>query len=139
MSGVRACEYGVIMFCLEETLCDVALSLISNTLELTIYKCSHHRPTAVSCSDSIIWDNCEAILVTWTGVGSGKDVVWLYEVVTVITWHIYWVEFICHIGDEDSVPDVRILPRHIQGEWRAPGEEDEVTVILHCYITNWSQ
>ena len=73
------------MFCLEETLCDVALSLISKTLELTIYKCSHHRLTVVSRSDSIIWDNCEAILVAWTRVGSGKVVVWLYEVVTVIT------------------------------------------------------
>jgi len=137
LSGVRACEYGVIMFCLKR-LCDVVLSLISKTLELTIYKCSHHRLTSVPLSDSIIWDDCEAVLVTWTGVGSGKVVVWLYEVVTVITWHIYWVVLICHIGDEDSVPDVRINPRHIQGEGRAPGEE-EVTAILHPYITNWSQ
>jgi len=77
--------------------------------------------------------------VAGTGAGSGEGVVWLCEVVAVSTGDGCWVVLICHIGDEDSVPDVRIHPRHIQGEGRAPGEEDEVTAILHPYITNWSQ
>ena len=74
-----------------------------------------------------------------TGVGSGEGVVWLCEAVTVSTGNGCWVVLICHIGDEDSVPDVRIHPRHIQGEGRAPGEEDGVTAILNTHTTHWRQ
>ena len=88
---------------------------------------------------SILWDDCEVVLVARTGVGSAEGVVWLREVVTVRTGHGCWVVLICHIGDEDSVPDVRIHPRHIQGEGRAPGEEDGVMTILNTHIANWSQ
>ena len=73
------------------------------------------------------------------GVGSGEGVVWLCEVVAVSTGDGCWVVLICHIGDEDSVPDVRIHPRHIQGEGRAPGEEDGVTAILNPYTAHWSR
>ena len=111
--------------------------ILSNAL-LTIYKCSLHRLTAVPLSNSILWDDCEAVLVTGIGVGSGEGVVWLCEVVTVSTGDGCWVVLICHIGDEDSVPDVRIHPHHIQGEGRAPGEEDGVMVILNTHITHWS-
>ena len=77
--------------------------------------------------------------MTGTGVGSGEGVVWLCEVVTVSTGDGCLVVLICHIGDEDSVPDVRIHPRHIQGEGRAPGEEDGAIAILNTHITHWSQ
>ena len=104
--------------------------------ELTVYKYSLYRITPGSLSSSILWDDCEAVVDTGTGVGSGEGVVWLCEVVTVSTGDGCWVVLICHIGDEDSVPDVRIHPRHIQGEGRAPGEEDGVTAILNTQFTH---
>ena len=58
--------------------------------------------------------------MTGTGVGSGEVVVLLCDVVTVDTRNVQWVVLICHIGDEDSVPDVRVHFRHIQGEGRVP-------------------
>ena len=107
-----------------------------HTMLLTIYKCPLHRLTPAPLSSSILWDDCEAVLVTGIGVGSGEGVVWLCEVVTVSAGDGCWVVLICHIGDEDSVPDVRIHPCHIQGEGRAPGEEDGVTAILNTHITH---
>ena len=81
--------------------------------KLTITKISFHRLTPIPLSNSILWDDCEAVHVTGTGVGSVEGVVWLCEVVTVSTGDGCWVVLICHVGDEDSVPDVRIHPRHI--------------------------
>ena len=106
---------------------------------LTICECTLHRFTPVALSSSILWDDCEAVLVTGTGVGNGEGVVWLCEVVTVSTGDGCWAVLICHIGDEDSVPDVRIHPRHIQGEGRAQGKEDGATATLNTHIAHWSQ
>ena len=106
---------------------------------LTICKCSLHRLTPAALSSSILWNDCKAVLVAGAGVGSGEGVVWLCEVVTISTGDGCWAVLICHIGDEDSVPDVRIHPCHIQGEGRAPGEEDGVTATLNNHITHWSQ
>ena len=74
--------------------------------------------------------------MTGTWAGSGEDVVWLCEAVTVSTGDGCWAVLICHIGDEDSVPDVH--PCHLQGEGRAPGEEDGVMAIFNPHITHWS-
>ena len=70
--------------------------------------------TALSLSSSIVWDDCEVILVTGTGVVRTEDVVCLCEVVTVSTGDGCWVLLICHIVDEDRVPDIRIHICHIQ-------------------------
>ena len=43
-----------------------------------------------------------------TGVIRTEDVVCLCEVVTVSTGDGCWVLLICHIVDEDRVPDIRI-------------------------------
>ena len=69
--------------------------------------------TLLSLSSSIEWDNCEGILVTRTGVVRTKGVVCLCEVVTVSTGDGCWV-LICHIVDEDRVPDIRIHTSYIQ-------------------------
>ena len=44
-----------------------------------------------------------------------EGVVCLCEVVAVGTGHVCWVVLVCHIGDEDSVPDVRV-----NREWSTP-------------------
>ena len=71
-------------------------------------------------SSSIVWDDCEGILVTGTGVVRTKDVVCLCEVATVSTGDGYWVLLICHIVNEDRVPDIRIHISYIQREWSTP-------------------
>ena len=57
-----------------------------------------------------------------------EGVVCLCEVVAVGTGHGCWVVLVCHIGDEDSVPDVRVLPTHIQRERSTPRDVDRVTI-----------
>ena len=49
-----------------------------------------------------------------------EGVVCLCEVMAVGAGHGSWVVLVCHIGDEDSVPDVRFHPTHIQREWSTP-------------------
>ena len=71
-----------------------------------------------------------------TGVGGGEGVVWLCEVEAVRAGDR---SLICHIGDDDSVQDVRFHPSNIQGVWRAPGEENGVSATLNSHITHWIQ
>ena len=47
---------------------------------------SYNRLTPVPLSSSILWDDCEAVLVTGTEVGSGEGVLCLCEVVIVSCW-----------------------------------------------------
>ena len=75
---------------------------------------SSHILTVLSLSSSIEWDDCEGILVTGTGVVRTKGVVCLCEVVTVSTGDGCWVLLICHIVDEDRVPDIGIHTSYIQ-------------------------
>ena len=49
-----------------------------------------------------------------------EGVVCLCEVVAVGAGHGCWVGLVCHIGDEESVPDVRVHPTHIQRERSTP-------------------
>ena len=49
-----------------------------------------------------------------------EGVVCLCEVVAVSAGHGCWVVLVCHIGDEESVPDVRVHPTHIQRERSTP-------------------
>ena len=46
---------------------------------------------------------------------------------------------VCHIGDEESVPDVRVHPTHIQKEWSIPRDGDGVTAVVNTHITDLSQ
>ena len=89
-------------------------------LQLTINCISSNILTTLSLSNSIVWDDCEGILVTGTGVVRTEDVVCLWEVVAVSTGDGCWVLLICHIVDEDRVPDIRIHTSHIQREWNTP-------------------
>ena len=89
-------------------------------LQLTINCISSNILTTLSLSSSIVWDDCEGILVTGTGVVRTEDVVCLCGVVAVSTGDSCWVLLICHIVDEDRVPDIRIHTSHIQREWSTP-------------------
>ena len=71
-------------------------------------------------TNSIVWDDCEGILVTGTGVVRTEDVVCHSEVGAVSTGDSSWVVFIRHIVDEDREPDIRVHTSHIQGEWNTP-------------------
>ena len=85
---------------------------------ITLCSISSDIPTAVSLSSSIEWDDCEVILVTGTGVVRSEGVVCLSDISTVSTGDGCWV--VCHIVDEDRVPDIRINTSHIQREGSTP-------------------
>ena len=74
--------------------------------------------TALSLTSFIEWNDCEDILVTGTGVVRSEGVVCLNDIDTVSTGDDCW--FICHIVDEDRVPDIRINISHIQREGSTP-------------------
>ena len=74
--------------------------------------------TALSLTHFIEWNDCEDILVTGTGVVRSEGVVCLNDIDTVSTGDDCW--FICHIVDEDRVPDIIINIRHIQREGSTP-------------------
>ena len=59
---------------------------------------------------------------------------WLCDVVAVRAGDR---SLICHIGDDDSVQDVRFHPSNIQGVGRAPGEEDGASATFNHHITHW--
>ena len=61
---------------------------------------------------------CEDKLVTGTEVVRSEGVVCLNDIDTVSTGDDCW--FICHIVDEDRVPDIRINISHIQREGSTP-------------------
>lgn len=75
----------------------------------------------LSLSSSIVWNNGEGILITWTGVIGFKSIVCLCEVGAVN----YWVLLIWQIVNEDRIPDVRIHTSHIQSEWSTPRHIDK--------------
>ena len=91
-----------------------------------------------SIFNSILWYYYETECMIKTRIIRSEGVVWLCEVVAVSTGDVHWTILICHVGDEDSVPDVRVHPCHIQGEGRAPGEEDGVASTPHSQITHWT-
>ena len=69
-------------------------------------------------SNSILGNNCKIKIECVTSKVEG--VVCLCEVVAVGAGHGCWVVLVCHIGDEESVPNVRVHPSHIQREWSIP-------------------
>ena len=93
-------------------------STSKSTVLLTLYSISSNILTALSLTSSIEWDDCEGILVTGTEVVRSEGVVCLNDIDTVSTGDDCW--FICHIVDEDRVPDIRINISHIQRERSTP-------------------
>ena len=76
--------------------------------------------TALSQASSIDWDDREVVHMTRTEVVRSEGVVCLSDIDTVSTEDGCWVVLICHIVDEDRVPDIRINTSHIQREWSSP-------------------
>ena len=76
---------------------------------------------ALSLASSIDWDDREVVHMTRTEVVRSEGVVCLSDIDTVSTEDGC---FICHIVDEDRVPDIRINTSHIQREWSSPGDGD---------------
>ena len=74
--------------------------------------------TALSLTSSIEWNDCEDILVKGTGVVRSEGVVCISDIDTVSTGDDCW--FICHVVDEDRVPDIMINMSHIQREGSTP-------------------
>ena len=59
-----------------------------------------------------------------------EGVVCLCEVVAVGTGHGCWVVLVCHIGDEDSVPDVGVHLTHNQRERSTPRDGDRSAAVF---------
>ena len=78
--------------------------------------------TAFSLTSSIDWDDREVVQITRAEVVRSEGVVCLSDSDTVSTGDRCWVVLICHIVDEDRVPDIRINTSHIQREWSSPGD-----------------
>ena len=76
--------------------------------------------TALSLASSIEWDDRNVVLMTSIGVVRSEGVVCLSDIGTVGTKDGCWVVLICHIVDEDRVPDIRMDTSHIQREWSSP-------------------
>ena len=85
---------------------------------------SHNAVSPCPRAHSILWDDGEGVLVAGAGEVRAEGVVCLCEVVAVYTGYGCWVVLVCHIGDEDSVPDVRVHPTHIQRERSTPRDGD---------------
>ena len=78
------------------------------------------KGAALSLASSIQRDDIEVVHMTRTGVVRSEGVVCLNDIDTVSTEDGCWVVLICHIVDEDRVPDIRINTSHIQREWSTP-------------------
>ena len=80
--------------------------------------------SALSLASSIEWGDREVVHMTRTEVVRSEGVVCLSDIGTVSTEDGCWVVLICHIVDEDRVPDIRINTSHIQREWSCPPDGD---------------
>ena len=89
---------------------------------ITVRLCSvftvENISTALSLASSIDWDDRDVIFVNTV---RSEGVVCL---INVDRENGCWVVLICHIVDEDRVPDIRINTSHIQREWSSPGDGD---------------
>ena len=94
---------------------------------------------SLSRACSILWGDCEGVVVARAGGVRAEGVVCLCEVVAVSTGYDCWVVLICHIGDEDSVPDVRVHSTHIQRERSTPREHNCILAALHIYVCHSSR
>ena len=93
-----------------------------NLLNVTVYRtfCTRDIKTALPLASSIQRDDRELVhreVVHMTGVDAirSEGVVSLSDIGTVGTEDDCWFVLICHIVDEDRVPDIRN-----EREWRGP-------------------
>ena len=100
----------------------------SHTVYYYMLLCTHIIAyTWSSCEDvtglphtsSILRYDCDIILVAGTEVVWCEDTECLRDIDAVSIWHRH-CSLICHIVDEDRVPDIRINTCHIQREWSSP-------------------
>ena len=94
--------------------------ILFGKLILTIENISRDKGTPLSLASSIEGDDREVVHMTRTEVVRSEGVVCLSDIDTVSTEDGCWVVLICHIVDEDRVPDIRINTSHIQREWSTP-------------------
>ena len=83
-------------------------------LLFTVWDVSSHVFTPLSLASSIDWDDREVEHMTRSEVVRSEGVVCLIDISTVSTGDGCWVVLICHIVDEDRVPDIKINTSHIQ-------------------------
>ena len=89
-----------------------------------------HKPTlvfnvtALSLASSIEWCDREVVHMTRTEVVRSEGVDCLSDIGTVNTGDGSWIVLICHILDEDRVPDIMINTSHIQRPGSLPGDSD---------------
>ena len=81
---------------------------------------TRHIKTALSLPCSIVRDYCEVIHLAGTEVVRSEVVVCFSDVNAFGTGNGCCIILICHIVDEDGVPDVRVNISDIQGEWSSP-------------------
>ena len=93
-------------------------------MHITRSSVSHNIVSPCSISNCILGDDCESVIVAGAGEERAEDIVCLRDVVAVGTRHCCWVVLVCHIGDEDSVPDVGVHLTHIQRERSTPRDID---------------
>ena len=79
-------------------------------------------------ASSIGWDDGEVVHMTRTEVVRSEGVVGLSDIGTVSTEDVCWPVLICHILDEDRVPDIVINTSHIQRPGSSPGDHN-ITLI----------
>ena len=104
-------------------------------INLTGEESSEDWLTPVPISNSILWDNCKVVDVMNTGIVSSEGIACVSEIETVSTGDRGGAVLICHIRDENSVPDIRLHPWHIQGEGRIPDEGDIVSTVGNVYLS----
>ena len=78
---------------------------------------SSNKPTSLSQASSILWGDCEVVLVLAKGNWyiRHEEAVCLCEITTVGIGHGCWVVLVSHIGDVHIVPDIRE-----KREWSTP-------------------
>ena len=91
---------------------------------------THTNPTsmfngsALSLASSIEWCDREVVHMTRTEVVRSEGVDCLSDIGAVSTGDGSWIVLICHILDEDRVPDIMVNTSHIQRPGSLPGDGD---------------
>ena len=103
-----------------------------------VFHYTRHISAPLSLSNSIVWNDCEDILEAGTEVVRSEDTECLSDIDAVRIWHRH-CSLICHIVDEDRVPDIRINISHIQREWSTPWHGDRWGSAGSIQISHWWQ
>ena len=91
---------------------------------ILLFKLTDSDSSPLSQASSIGWDDGEVVHMTRTEVVRSEGVVGLSDIGTVSTEDVCCPVLICHILDEDRVPDIMINTSHIQIPGITPGDID---------------